>query len=79
MVIRLLHAVWPLVAAAAFALSIIAIPAAYAQLRVPCVVECTNSRASPQIASAIVGAGSSLDRRTMSPAHSSLWLRERAP
>jgi hypothetical protein len=58
---RVLHAVWPLVAATAFALPIIAIPAAYAQLRVPCRALCTSSRATPQIADAIVAQGYSMD------------------
>jgi hypothetical protein len=49
------------VAAAALALSILAIPAAYAQLRVPCLVPCTNSLATPQIAAALAAAGYSLD------------------
>ena len=58
---RLLHAAWPLVGAVTLALSIIAIPAAYAQLRVPCLDVCTNSRATPQIAAAVGAAGYSLD------------------
>jgi hypothetical protein len=61
MLIRLLHRGWPVVAAVALALSILAIPAAYAQLRVPCLVVCTNSRATPQIAAAMIDAGYSLD------------------
>jgi hypothetical protein len=59
--IRVLHAGWPVVMAVALALSIIAIPAARAQLRVPCPAACTSSRATPQIASAIVDAGYSMD------------------
>jgi hypothetical protein len=59
--IRVLHAGWPVVMAVALALSIIAIPAAQAQLRVPCPAACTSSRATPQIASAIVDAGYSMD------------------
>jgi hypothetical protein len=59
--IRVLHAGWPLVAAVTLALSIAAIPAAYAQLRVLCLDMCTNSRATPQIAAAIAAAGYSLD------------------
>lgn len=61
MLIRLLHRGWPVVAAVALALSILAIPAAHAQLRVPCGAVCTNSRATPQIAAAIADAGYSMD------------------
>jgi hypothetical protein len=60
-VIRVLHTGWPLVAALTLALSILAIPAAYGQLRVPCLELCTNSRATPQIAEAITAAGYSLE------------------
>jgi hypothetical protein len=60
-VIRVLHTGWPLVAALILALSILAIPAAYAQLRVPCLEHCTNSRATPQIAAAVTAAGYSLE------------------
>jgi hypothetical protein len=59
--IRVLHAAWPLVAAVILALSIIAIPGAYTQLQVPCVAVCTSSRATPQIAAAIANAGYSMD------------------
>jgi hypothetical protein len=58
---RVLHAGWPVVIAVALALSIMAIPAAQAQLRVPCPAACTSSRATPQVASAIVDAGYSMD------------------
>lgn len=61
MLIRALRAGWPLVAALTVALSIIAVPSAYAQLRVPCLVPCTNSLATPQMAAALAAAGYSLD------------------
>jgi hypothetical protein len=56
-----LHAGWPPVVAVALALSIIAIPAAHAQLQAPCLEVCTSSRATTQIAAAIVNAGYSMD------------------
>ena len=61
MLIRVLHAGWPPVTAAALALSILAIPPGFAQLRVPCLTVCTNSRATPQVASAMADAGYSMD------------------
>jgi hypothetical protein len=50
-----------LVAAVTLALAIIAIPAAYAQLQVPCAGVCTNNRASPAMAAAFAAAGYTLD------------------